>query len=100
MTWTNSLDFFFVITFIFMLIGTLSVVGHICTRLGRKGFKMDLSVKLSLILIIAGCIAGAFTGFGFFSDGKTFIPKWLAVLLFTLPFALVCLVYFMILLLM
>jgi uncharacterized membrane protein YhdT len=98
--WLRGLDFFYVLAFIWMLIATLSVVGHMSTRLGRKGFKMDFSLQLCLILILAGFIMVAFVALHYFSHGAiSVLPRWFAVLLFTLPLTLVQIVYLLIFLL-
>ncbi len=98
--WLQGLEFFYVLAFIWMIIATLSVVGHMSTRLGRKGFKIDFSLQLCIILILAGCFMIAFVALQYFSHGSlSILPRWFAVLLFTLPLTLVQIVYFLIFLL-
>lgn len=83
-----------------VIIATLSVVGHMSTRLGRKGFRVDFSLQLCILLILAGCIMVAFVALHYFSHGAiSVLPKWFAILLFTLPLTLVQIVYFLIFLL-
>jgi len=86
-----------VCAFIWMIIATLSVVGYMSARLGRKGFIINFSLQLCVVLILAGFVMITFVGIHYFSHGTLdVLPRWFAILLFTLPFTLVQAVYFLI----
>ncbi len=99
-TWHFPMDVFYVLWFVMMITATLSVVGYICARVAIKGFKMNLSVQLAILLCFGGCVMITFCGIAYFGHGELYsLPKWFAALFFTLPFTIAQIVCYLIFLL-